>query len=119
MAYGKKVKVYPLSQPANPLPTVFTDAANVVFDSTIRYDASFFTSLDRIVQNEPWLPRDQAMIDVLRSLGIEKGKPFNPEAKTKAALEAGAREAKAWLETRYDRVFRPLPGRTVDGPGGA
>ena len=108
MAYGKKVKVYPLSQPANPLPTVFTDAANVVFDSTIRYDASFFTSLDRIVQNEPWLPRDRAMIDVLRSLGIEKGKPFNPEAKTKAALEAGAREAKAWLETRYDTGLPPF-----------
>src|SRR5580693_4979781 len=53
-----------------------TDAANVVFDSTIRYDASFFASLDRIIQSEPWLPRDRAMIDVLRSLGIEKGKPF-------------------------------------------
>ena len=66
VAYGKKVKVYPLSQAANPPPTVFTDAANVLFDSTIRYDASFFTSLDRVVQSEPWLPRDRAMIDVLR-----------------------------------------------------
>jgi hypothetical protein len=105
VAYGKKVKVYPLSQAANPPPTVFTDAANVVFDSTIRYDASFFTSLDRVVQSEPWLPRDRAMIDVLRSLGIEKGKPFNPDAKTKAALETGAREAQAWLESRYDTAL--------------
>lgn len=102
VAYGKRVKVYPLSQAANPPPTVFTDAANVVFDSTIRYDASFFTSLDRVVQNEPWLPRDRAMIDMLRSLGIEKGKPFNPDAKTKALLDAAAREAQAWLEVRYD-----------------
>jgi hypothetical protein len=68
----------------------FTDAAEVLFDSTIRYDASFFTSLDRIVQTEPWLERDRAMIDPLRSLGIEKGKPFNPDEKTKAALETGA-----------------------------
>ena len=73
-----------------------------VFNSTIRYDASFFTSLDRVVQSEPWLPRDRAMIDMLRSLGIEKGKPFNPDAKTKAALDAAAREAQAWLEARYD-----------------
>ena len=29
VAYGKRVKVYPLSQAANPPPTVFTDAANV------------------------------------------------------------------------------------------
>ncbi len=105
VAYGRTIKVYPLSQAANPQATVFIDAADVVFDLTIRYDASFFTSLDRIVQAEPWLPRDRAMIDVLRSLGIEKGKPFNPEAKTKAALEAGIREARAWLEARYDAGF--------------
>lgn len=111
VAYGKRAKVYLLSQAANPPSTVFTDAAEVVFDSTIRYDASFFVSLDRIVQGEPWLPRDRAMIDVLRSLGIEKGKPFNPDATTKAALETGIREAKAWLEARYDAGLPPFyPG---------
>jgi hypothetical protein len=108
VAYGKKVKVYLLSQAAAPPPTTFTDAEDVVFDSTIRYDASFFTSLDRIVQSEPWLPRDRAMIDVLRSIGIEKGKPFNPDPKTKAALETGIREAQAWLEARYDAGFPPF-----------
>ncbi|HEX3442720.1 MAG TPA: DUF1254 domain-containing protein [Pseudolabrys sp.] len=108
VAYGKKVKVYPLSQAGNPPPTTFTDAADVVFDSTIRYDASFFTSLDRIVQNEPWLPRDRAMIDVLRTLGIEKGKTFNPDADTKAALGAGIREAQTWLEAKYDAGLPPF-----------
>jgi hypothetical protein len=118
VAYGKRAKVYPLSQAANPLPTKFTDAAEVVFDSTIRYDASFFTSLDRIVQTEPWLPRDRAMINPLRSLGIEKGKPFNPDANTKAALETGIREAKAWLEAKYDAGLPPFYAnsqRTVTG----
>jgi hypothetical protein len=107
-AYGKRVKVYPLSQADNPPPTTFTDAANVVFDSTIRYDASFFTSLDRIIQSEPWLPRDRAMIDVLRSLRIEKGKPFTPDANTKAALEMGIREAHAGLEAKYDAGLPPF-----------
>ena len=32
VAYGKRVKVYPLSQAANPPPTTFTDAADVLFD---------------------------------------------------------------------------------------
>lgn len=49
------------------------------------------------MQNEPWLSRDRVMIDALRTLGIEKGKPFNPDARTKAALETGIREAQAWL----------------------
>lgn len=108
VAYGKKIKVYPLSQAAAPPATAFTDAADVLFDSTIRYDGSFFVSLDRIVQSEPWLERDRAMIDVLRSLGIEKGKPFNPDTKTKAALEAGVTEARAWLEARYDAGLPPF-----------
>jgi len=99
---SERVKVYPLSQAGSPpSTTTFTDAADIVFDSTIRCDVSFFASLDRIVQSEPWLDRDRAMIDVLRSLGIEKGKPFNPDAKTKAALENGIREAHAWLEAKY------------------
>ena len=31
------------------------------------------------MQSEPWLDRDRAMIDQLKSIGIEKGKPFNPD----------------------------------------
>ena len=120
VAYGKRIKVYPLAQAANPPATVFTDAADVLFDSTIRYDGSFFVSLDRIVQSEPWLRPRPGMIDLLRSLGIEKGKPFNPDAKTKAALEAGIREAQAWLEARYDAGLPAfLRRQPVDGPGHA
>jgi hypothetical protein len=101
--YGKKVKVYPLAQAANPAPTIFTDAKDVTFDSTIRYDASFFQNLDRIVQTEPWLQRDRAMIDQLKSLGIEKGKPFSPNQQATRLLGAAAREAGALLEGMYDK----------------
>ncbi len=107
IAYGRKVKVYPLAQAANPPATVFTDVKDVTFDSTIRYDASFFEHLDRIVQNEPWLQRDRAMIDQLKSLGIEKGKPFQPDDATKARLTSAARDAGAWLEQKYDAGLPP------------
>ena len=36
VAYGKRIKLYPLSQAANPPPTKFVDVLNVVFDSKIR-----------------------------------------------------------------------------------
>ncbi len=108
IAYGKKVKVYPLAQAANPPTTIFTDAKDVTFDSTIRYDASFFQHLDRIVQTEPWLQRDRAMIDQLKSLGIEKGKPFNPDQQTTKLLDAGAEEAGAILEGMYDKGWTPF-----------
>ena len=102
VAYGKRIRVYPLSQAASPPETVFTDAKDVLFDSTIPYDASFFKSLDRVVQKEPWLDRDRAMIDQLKTIGIQKGWTFKPDQPTTRALEAGIREAGAWLATRYD-----------------
>ena len=43
--------------------------------------------LDRVVQDEPWLPRDRAVIDTLRTIGIEKGKPFSPGADMRKALD--------------------------------
>jgi hypothetical protein len=44
--YGKRVKVYPLSQAANPPATKFVDAIDTVFDSTIPYDVRFFQAPD-------------------------------------------------------------------------
>jgi hypothetical protein len=108
IAYGKQLRVYPLAQAGSPPATVFTDVKDVDFDSTIRYDASFFAHLDRIVQNEPWLERDKAMIDMLKSLGIDKGKPFDPNDATKALLASAAREAHAFLEARYDAGLPPF-----------
>ncbi|MER2268399.1 DUF1254 domain-containing protein [Methylobacterium oxalidis] len=51
--YGKRLKIYPLSQAANPPPTKFVDVREVVYDATIPFDLRFFQSLDRIVQTEP------------------------------------------------------------------
>jgi hypothetical protein len=107
VAYGKRIKLYPFSQAANPPDTVFIDAIGVVYDSTIPYDLRFFQSLDRFVQQEPWLTRDKAMIDRLKSIGIEKGKSFNPDEATRRLLNAAAGEAHVWLELKYETMFAP------------
>jgi hypothetical protein len=105
--YGKRIKLYPLSQAADPPGTMFIDAVDKIFDATIPYDLQYFRSLDRMVQNEPWLERDRAMIDQLKSIGIEKGKAFEPDANMVPILERAAREAKAWFESHYEDVFSP------------
>ncbi|MGH6707440.1 MAG: DUF1214 domain-containing protein [Bradyrhizobium sp.] len=107
VAYGKRLKIYALKDADNPPPTKFTDAADVLFDSTISYDMRFFQSLHRIIQDEPWLDRDKAVIDSLRMLGIEKGKPFAPDAKAAAALTQGIRQAHAWLDRKLETAFSP------------
>src|SRR4029077_11633414 len=108
--YGKRIKVYPLSTATNPAATTFVDAIIVVYDATIPYDIRFFQSLDRFVQQEPWLNRDKAMIDQLKLIGIEKGKPFAPDTKSEGALNAGVREAHALLELTYENAFSPYFG---------
>ncbi|RVI64097.1 DUF1254 domain-containing protein [Sinorhizobium meliloti] len=107
VAYGKRVKFYPLSQAGNPPETKFVDAIDVLFDSTIPYDLRFFEALDRFVQREPWLDRDRVMIDELKTVGIEKGKPFKPDEMTKQILNDASREAQAWLDHKYQNMFTP------------
>ena len=108
VSYGKEgIKVYPLSQAANPPETKYVDLIDTEFDSTIPYDLRFFEMLDRFVQREPWLERDKVMIGALKTIGIEKGKPFAPDSKTKAILEDAIAEAHAYLDTRYKTIFDP------------
>ena len=102
VAYARRVKIYPLSQAKHPPETKFVDASGAEFDSTIPYDLSFFESLDRMVQAEPWLERDRAMIDQLKTIGIERGKPFSPDSSTRHILGDAILEAKAWFDARYD-----------------
>lgn len=107
VSYGRRVRIYPLAQASNPPATKFIDAADVVFDSTLRFDASYFETLNRFVQREPWLERDRVMIDQLRSIGIEKGKPFKPDSATGAILTKAAGEARSWLTSQLEAAFNP------------
>ena len=107
VAYGKRVKFYPLTEAgkAGGPRTTFVDAYDVMYDSTIPYDVRFFESLHRFVQIEPWLTRDRAMIDILKTVGLEKGKPFAPDPATKLILESAAREVRAWIDVGYVKMF--------------
>jgi hypothetical protein len=60
------------------------------------------------VQEEPWIDRDRVMIDLLKSLGIEKGKPFSPSEPTKVLMTSAIKEAGAWLEAKYDAGLTPF-----------
>ncbi len=100
VAYSKQLKFYPLSQAANPPPTRFIDLADIVFDGLPQYDVRFFEGLDRMVQAEPVQEKDKQMMNLLKFIGIEKGKPFKPDAKTARLLAAAAQEARDWIDVR-------------------
>ncbi len=105
IGYGKQVKIYPYAQAANPPPTTFIDLLDANFSNTIPYDIHFFELLNQFVQREPWLERDKAMIDQLATIGIEKGKTFQPDARTKEILSAAITVAHGWLDKKYEQLF--------------
>jgi hypothetical protein len=95
----------PLSAAPHPSETNFVDVTDVLFDATIPYNLTFFESLNRVVQYEPWLERDRAMIDQLKSIGIQQGKSFSPDAATNAQLTSAIDEAHAWLIHQYETAY--------------
>src|SRR4029077_15627368 len=105
--YGRGIRFYPLSAGASAAQTTYLDAAGILFDATIPYDVRFFESLARTVASQPWLERDKAMIDPLRTLGIEKGRAFAPDSRTSQIMKEAAQEARQWLDLQYEASLLP------------
>lgn len=108
VAYARRIALYPLSRAAQPPTTVFVDAADIVFDATLRFDSSFFESLHRMIQTEPWLERDSVMIDVLRSIGIAKDEPFDVEPHRLVTLDQAIADVHEELDARFETAFAPF-----------
>lgn len=105
VAYIKQLKLYPLSQAAAPPPTRFVDLAEVVYEGLPTYDVRFYEALNRVVQEEPVQHKDLMMMDMLRSIGIEKGAPFRPDQRTANILSSAVEEAHAWFENRWMSAY--------------
>jgi hypothetical protein len=103
--YARRLKLYPLSAAGSAPQTTFVDAQGTLFDSTIPYDARYYEHLARVVDKEPWLQRDRAMIDTLRTIGIEKGKPFAPDEARRQQFDAAGARAHALLDEQFERLF--------------
>ena len=96
-ALVKQIKLYPLSKAANPPEQRFVDMTDILYDGLVLYDESFYTSLARMLNEEPVQPRDLEMMGMLLPLGIEKGKDFKPDSAMTAELKSSAQEAHDWL----------------------
>ena len=108
-ALVQQVRIYPLSQAANPPAPHFIDMTGKLYNAVVPYDDTFFVSLARVINEEPVQSRDLEMLGMLLPLGIETGKEFNPDAGTRTQLKAAAAEAHAWLIqgiiTTFERYY--------------
>ncbi len=112
----KTAKVYPLKPVAGwteptwldltPLPQ---DTTPLAWENNIQY----WRELSEVINGEPPNPRFHDMYGELAALGIEKGKPFAPDARMTGILEKAAKSANAQMrvesfdDRRPDRVVWP------------
>jgi len=87
--YAQKVKIYYLKDAANPPATNYINASPLAYNSLPTYDHTFFEDINDVVQGNPIRQQDKVMVSLLKSLGIEKGQPFNPDERQKQAMEEG------------------------------
>lgn len=100
--FSHKLRMYYLSEAANPPEQRFVDPMQRRYATLPHYDEEFFRDLADIISVEPVRPEDKAMMGMLASLGIQKGKPFAPDANTTRAMRQGAADAWFSLQAYFD-----------------
>jgi hypothetical protein len=82
--------IYPLAQSSNPPEQAFVNLSGRSFNTIHANDFTFFEEVNEVIQEEPVDSLDPETLGVLASIGIEKGKPFAPDARLKAILTDAA-----------------------------
>jgi len=83
------VKVYPLAQFANPPKMKFVSASGKAFNTVHPNNSEFYHHLDKIIQYEPVEMLDAETRGLFASIGIQKGKKFEPNERMKKLLTDG------------------------------
>lgn len=109
------VKVYPLSMAKNIPEMNFVNATGQAFNTVHHNDFSFFEEINKTIQEEPLEMLDPETRGLFASIGIEKGKPFAPDARMKKILTDAVAIGNATVRSTmwYPRVSGS--GNTMEG----
>jgi hypothetical protein len=109
----RAVMIYPLATAENPKLSKFVDITEKAMDGTcLRWEDNlqFWQKLHEVLDAEPVWTQVPGMYGLLTALGIEKGRPFAPDARLKGILEKAARAGRdqmlvaAFASNRPDRL---------------
>ena len=84
------LRIYPLSQAATPPTTTFVNVSGAAFSTIHALDVTFFDEVNAVIQEEPAAAIDAETLGLLAAIGIEKGKPFAPDARMQRILAEAA-----------------------------
>lgn len=86
----KFTKIYPLAQAANPPKLSFVNMSGKPFNMVGPAGYRFWEMLNQVVQEEPTDEVDPTTLGMWAAIGIQKGKPFAPDARMKKILTEAA-----------------------------
>ena len=84
--FREGLKVYPLSQKENPPRMEFIEGSKISFNTIHANNYKFFEEINNVIQREPVDFIDPELRGLLASIGIQKGKPFAPDARMQKIL---------------------------------
>ena len=88
MAALEAIKIYPYSEKSNPRPRGYITPDGRAWEAWQPRGMEYWERLHDIINREPVQERDRFYMAMLKSIGIEKGKPFNPDERlTKILLQ--------------------------------
>jgi hypothetical protein len=107
------LQMYPYSQRANPPKTEILEAGTKAWSGLPPRGMEYWERLDDVVQREPIAPRDVFFHAMLRPLGLQKGKPFKPDARQTKILTEAALVGEAMAKANSaDRRFANVKYRS-------
>jgi len=89
------LKVYPLSEAANPKPVEYVNMTGIPFNTIHPNNFEFYEHLNELVQEESGEMLDDETKGLFASIGIKKGHEFNPTAREKEILTDAVKIANA------------------------
>jgi hypothetical protein len=112
IAHLKQLRIYPLSGGGPTRKQRFIEMTHRKFEGTIAWDVGFFAALARMVTEEPVKRRDQTMMGLLHSIGIDRTQPFQADDGAAAVFARAIAEAHAFMIAgRASTGAAPWPDR--------
>jgi hypothetical protein len=112
-----RFRIYPLSQKNTPPKMNFINVSGVPHNTIHRMDFGYWEELNETIQAEPLSGLNPEIRGLLASIGIEKGKPFNPDARMKKILTEAAKigsvTARALTARPRDERHYLYPGERI------
>jgi hypothetical protein len=99
--FREGLKIYPLAKASNPLAMEFINGSMKVFNTIHSSGYEFFEELHAVIDREPIEMLEPQLRGIFASVGIQKGMPFEPDARMKKLLTRAAEVANATARTIF------------------